>query len=114
MRSRILWALGFMALGAGVMTLLDTRAVFPQQAQSQAAGLLLTESSKVIRFNTDTGEGIQVGTAQGLIKGVTINNFKFSEASSGLPNITFDNRIGITDLDGDQILFHSEIGRAHV
>ena len=37
MRSRILWALGFMAVGAVVMTLLDTRAVFPQQAQSQAA-----------------------------------------------------------------------------
>ena len=41
MRSKILWALGFMALGASVMTLLDTRAVFPQRAESQAAGLLI-------------------------------------------------------------------------
>jgi hypothetical protein len=111
MRLKILWAIGFMALGAGAMTLLDSRSggvsLLATRLEGQATGLLLTESSKVIRFNTDTGEGIQVGTATGQIRGVTINNFKFSEASSGLPNITFDNRIGITDLDGDQIIFHS-------
>src|SRR5690348_16270013 len=99
MRLKVLWALGFMVLGAAVVTLLDSRI--------GGESLLATESSKVIRFNTDTGEGILVGTATGQIRGVTINNFKFSEASSGLPNITFDNRIGITDLDGDQIVFHS-------
>lgn len=73
----------------------------------QTAGLLLIQQDKVIRFNTVTGEGIQVGTATGKISGVSIVNFKFSEAASGLPDITFDNRAGITDLDGDQIIFHN-------
>src|SRR5689334_23918342 len=73
----------------------------------QTQGLLLIQQDKVIRFNTVTGEGIQVGTATGRISGVSIVNFKFSEASTGLPDITFDNRAGITDLDGDQIIFHN-------
>ena len=70
-------------------------------------GLLLMQQDKVIRFNTVTGEGIQVGTATGKISGVSIVNFIFSEAASGLPDITFDNRAGITDLDGHQIIFHN-------
>ena len=69
--------------------------------------LLLVQQDKVIRFNAVTGEGAQVGTATGEIRGVSIVNFKFSEAPSGLPDITFDNRVGITDLDGDQIIFHN-------
>ena len=73
----------------------------------QTPGLLVVQQDKVIRFNTVTGEGIQVGTATGQIKGVSIVNFKFSEAAAGLPEITFDNRAGITDLDGDQIIFHN-------
>ena len=73
----------------------------------QTAGLLLIQQDKVIRFNTVTGEGVQVGTATGQINGVSIVNFKFTEASTGLPDITFDNRAGITDLDGDQIIFHN-------
>jgi len=83
-----------------------------QLAGQQSPGLLLIQQDKVIRFNTDTGEGIQVGTATGRISGVSIVNFRFSEAASGLPDITFDNRAGITDLDGDQIIFHNVgIGR---
>ena len=73
----------------------------------QPSGLLLIQQDKVIRFNTVTGEGVQTGTATGQINGVSIVNFKFSEAASGLPDITFDNRAGITDLDGDQIIFHN-------
>lgn len=107
----ILWGLGMMALGAGLMTvmsaLVDHVPTLPRELEAQSTGLLLIEQDKVIRFNTDTGEGIQVGTATGRINGVAINNFKFSEAPSGLPNITFDNRAGITDLDGDQIIFHN-------
>ena len=65
--------------------------------------LLLTEQDKVVEFNPFTGEGAQTGVATGKITGVSIVNFKFSFAS--FPNFTFDNRAGITDVDGDQIIF---------
>jgi hypothetical protein len=99
------------AIGAGllgVMALVIALAGALSSVKGQdSPGLLLRQQDKVIRFDTVTGEGIQVGTATGKISGVSIVNFKFSEAASGLPDITFDNRAGITDLDGDQIIFHN-------
>ena len=97
----------------GVIALLIALTGSSSRLQGQERpGLLLIQQDKVIRFNTVTGEGIQVGTSTGRINGVSIVNFKFSEAQTGLPDITFDNRAGITDLDGDQIIFHNVgIGR---
>jgi hypothetical protein len=100
---RILIGGGLLGILAGVIALVGVLS----RAQGQTAGLLLIQQDKVIRFNTVTGEGVQVGTATGRINGVSIVNFKFSEAATGLPDITFDNRAGITDLDGDQIIFHN-------
>ena len=48
-----------------------------------------------------------MGTATGKITGVSIVNFKFAEAATGLPDYVFDNRTGITDFDGDQIIFRN-------
>ena len=91
----------------GVLGLVIAAIGMLDRAHGQSSGLLLIQQDKVIRFNTVTGEGVQVGTATGKINGVSIVNFKFSEADTGLPDITFDNRAGITDLDGDQIIFHN-------
>ena len=100
---RILIGAGLVSVLAIVIALVG----LVSRVQGQTAGLLLIQQDKVIRFNTVTGEGVQVGSATGRIAGVSIVNFKFSEAVTGLPDITFDNRAGITDLDGDQIIFHN-------
>src|SRR6266550_6789591 len=52
--------------------------------------------------------GAQVGTAAGVINGTTALNFKYTFTSNPfvLPfTFNFDNRVGITDTDGDQIIF---------
>lgn len=110
-----MWAkrivMGLSLMAAFALGIALTGPSLPLQGQLRP-GVLLIQQDKVIRFNTVTGEGIQVGTATGSISGVSIVNFKFSEARTGLPDITFDNRAGITDLDGDQIIFHNVgIGR---
>ena len=104
-------AVGLALVGGFALVIALTGSSFRVQGLTQPP-LLLIQRDKVIRFNTVTGEGIQVGTASGAVNGVSIVNFIFSEAATGLPDITFDNRAGITDLDGDQIIFHNVgIGR---
>ena len=104
-------AMGLSLVGAFALGMAFIGGSSPLRGQDRS-GLLLIQQDKVIRFNTVTGEGIQVGSATGRINGVSIVNFKFTEARTGLPDITFDNRAGITDLDGDQIIFHNVgIGR---
>jgi hypothetical protein len=60
------------------------------------------------------GVGSHVGTATGAINGTTVVNFKFTFTTvPGFPpgncaqcfDFDFDNRVGITDTDGDQIIF---------
>ena len=104
-------AVGLALVGGFALVIALTGSSFRAQGQTQPT-LLLIQRDKVIRFNTVTGVGIQTGTSSGRINGVSIVNFKFTEAATGLPDITFDNRAGITDLDGDQIIFHNVgIGR---
>ncbi len=69
--------------------------------------LLFTQHDKVVTFDPATGIGAQTGVATGRISGVSIVNFRFTITS--FPNFTFDNRAGITDVDGDQIIF-SNVG----
>ena len=62
----------------GVIALLIALTGSSSRLQGQERpGLLLIQQDKVIRFNTVTGEGIQVGTTTGRINGVSIVNFKF-------------------------------------
>jgi hypothetical protein len=65
--------------------------------------LLFTEHDKVVAFDPGTGIGAQTGVAIGKITGASIVNFRFS--ITAFPNFTFVNRAGITDVDGDQIIF---------
>jgi hypothetical protein len=69
--------------------------------------LLFTQHDKVVTFDPATGIGAQTGVATGKITGVSLVNFKFT--ITAFPNFVFDNRAGITDLDGDQIIF-SNVG----
>ncbi|HKD14874.1 MAG TPA: hypothetical protein VKE71_10030 [Candidatus Angelobacter sp.] len=75
----------------------------------QERKLLFVQRDKVIVFqiNKDgTGQGAQVGTATGKINGISIVNFKF-KTTPGSKEFSFDDRAGITDPDGDQIIFRN-------
>src|SRR4051812_23913118 len=67
--------------------------------------VLFVQRDKVVAFDPGTGLGAQVGTATGAIDGATVVNFKFTITT--FPNFTFENRAGITDTDGDQIIFRN-------
>ncbi len=71
--------------------------------------LLFVQHDKVIVFQVNkdgTGQGAQVGTATGKINGISIVNFKF-KTTVGSATFSFDDRAGITDTDGDQIIFRN-------
>lgn len=84
------------------------------KSDSNRNNILFTLQDKVIRFDVlpgpTAGVGVQVGTATGKINGVSITNFHFD--FSNFPSFTFVNRAGITDLDGDQIIF-AVLGSGH-
>jgi hypothetical protein len=65
--------------------------------------VLFILQEKVTRFEIPGGLGLQVGTATGKISGAAITTVKFDFSS--FPSFTVNNRIGITDTDGDQIIF---------
>src|SRR5262245_60076844 len=74
-----------------------------EDEQGEHAKLLLVQHDKVVAFDPSTGLGAQTGVATGKINGVSIVNFRF--LITAFPNFNFDNRAGITDVDGDQIIF---------
>ncbi|MGH9786324.1 MAG: hypothetical protein ACRD88_19320 [Terriglobia bacterium] len=67
--------------------------------------ILFILQDKVIKFDFPSGLGVQVGTATGKINGVSITNFDF-DINFGTGEFTFNNWAGITDPDGDQIIFN--------
>ena len=104
----------FMAAALGAFGLGRARA----QDSAPAAGaaeattpdILFTQRDTVVDFQPGTGLGLQVGTVAGKINGTVITNFQFTPLSQ--TEIRFDNRVLITDIDGEQILFrHTGNGR---
>ena len=71
----------------------------------QPPHILFTQQDKVIAFDSGTGLGFQSGTATGAINGVSLTNFSFTVTT--FPSFTFNNQVGITDIDGDQIIFEN-------
>jgi hypothetical protein len=67
--------------------------------------IAFTQQDKVVAFDPGTGLGAQTGVASGDITGVTTVNFQFTITT--FPNYTYNDRVGITDTDGDQIIFRS-------
>jgi len=57
----------------------------------------------VINFNGSTGVGDHCGTVEGEIQGTSVTNFQFIPTSQ--TTIQYNNRMLITDLDGNQMIF---------
>lgn len=74
--------------------------------------ILFTQQDAVQAFGAD-GHGFQAGTATGTISGTSFVEFQFAflapvpDADGSFP-IGFKNKVIITDIDGDQILFDND------
>ena len=98
-----------LAVFCSVATLLSVSPV--RAAEDAPGGILFTQQDAVQAFDLVTGRGFQIGTATGSITGTTFVDFQF--APSGPPDgdalpITFQNKVIITDLDGDQAFFDND------
>jgi hypothetical protein len=62
-------------------------------------------------FDPATGKGYQIGTATGEISGTTFVEFQFTPVGSPVGEmfpITFQSKVIITDIDGDQLFFDND------
>jgi len=93
-------------LAAAAFTLVSAVASIPP-ARADGPALFIQQDA-VQSFDLVTGRGYQTGTATGWISGTTFVEFQFlpsgPPAGDALP-ITFQNKVLITDLDGDQVSF---------
>jgi hypothetical protein len=86
------------------VALIGLYGVFPTMAKKEK--VLFIQQDKIVTFAlTPFGgfEGAQTGTATGAINGASIVTYKGT--FTPFPNYAIDNRVGITDTDGDQIIF---------
>ena len=67
--------------------------------------LFFAQRDRITSFDYNTGIGTHLGTVEGSVVGTSITNFQFTPASQ--TKVNFDNRVIITDIDGDQIVFSS-------
>lgn len=91
------------ALFAVCVGLLPRLALSEQPSTKDSNKVLFILQDKITRFDIPGGLGLQVGTAMGQINGVSLTTFRYD--FSNFPRFTFNNRTGITDTDGDQIIF---------
>ena len=89
---------GLSAIAKATESDLVPKAVFKSGLQ-----LFFAQRDTVINFDGNTGIGTHIGTVEGAIVGTSITNFQFIPTSQ--TTIKFDNRVMITDIDGDQIIF---------
>lgn len=79
--------------------------------ESRNVHVLFTQQDVVQAFDPITGKGVQVGTVTGAIAGTTFVEFQLAPAGppvgDGLP-ITFENKVIVTDIDGDQLFFDND------
>ena len=94
--------------------LLGLATASPTFAQQEAKlKILFIQQDKVTTFDPVAGRGVESGTATGAINGVSLTNFYFTTTFTNtpcatptfFPCFTFDDHVGITDTDGDQIIF---------
>jgi hypothetical protein len=94
---------------AGLILLAVTVSVANAEPAGSSFGLILfTQQDAVQAFDLVTGKGYQIGTATGIISGTTFVEFQFAPAGPPVGDellITFQNKVIITDIDGDQIFF---------
>lgn len=93
-------------LGLGGLTAVAKAAdssVEPKAVFNSGLQLFFAQRDTVITFDGNTGVGSHIGTVEGAIVGTSLTNFQFIPTSQ--TTIKFDNRVMITDIDGDQIIF---------
>src|ERR1700681_249878 len=73
-----------------------------EEPADRRSRIFFIQRDKVVSFAINTGLGSQVGTAEGEINGTTIVNSLFTPPPQA--TFTFDNRVLITDIDGEQII----------
>lgn len=98
-RSILAGLLGFGGMSAVARAATDN----PELAFNTGLELFFAYRDTVINFNGNTGVGDHCGTVEGAITGTSITNFQFIPTSQ--TTIKYDNRMLITDLEGDQIIF---------
>lgn len=99
----------FLSFGSAIVVA-DAAELQPQTVYNSGLQLFFAHRDNVITFDTNTGIGCHVGTVEGAITGTAITNFQFIPTSQ--TTIRFDNRVLISDIDGDQIIFsHVGTGR---
>lgn len=79
------------------------------RADDEERRLLFAQRDAVQAFDLVTGKGYQIGTTNGLISGTSFVSFQFTIVGGPGPDgalpITFNNKVIITDIDGDQLFF---------
>ncbi len=76
--------------------------------ENHSALVLFTQQDAIQAFDLGSGKGYQIGTVTGKISGTSLVEFQFAPAGPPVGDvlpITFQNKVIITDLDGDQIFF---------
>ena len=67
--------------------------------------VLFRQQDSVTSFNPATGTGQQIGTVTGVISGASI---EYLNGLTSPTTIGFDNKVVITDLDGDQLRIRNQ------
>ena len=77
-----------------------------QAGNTSRSNVLLTQQDQILVFNFQTGAGRQVGTVTGKVTGTSIVDFQFTPTTP--ETFTFDNKVVITDVDGDQVRIRNQ------
>jgi hypothetical protein len=104
---------------AGAFLVLAVIASATLRADGEVPRLLIAQHDEVQAFDVATGKGFQTGTTTGLVLGTSYVNFHFAfvgpPGADGTLPIAFNNKVIITDLDGDQLFFNNDgTGRFHI
>jgi hypothetical protein len=103
LRNRKWLSLSCAALCAILIGLSNAASAKPGKPPKPVKHVMFIQQDKIVSFDPATGIGAETGTATGDITGTTTENFQFTITS--FPAFTFNSRVGITDTDGDQIIF---------
>ena len=102
-----------------LILLAATVSVANAEPECSPFGLILFKQQDMVKaFDIVTGKGYQIGTATGIISGTTFVEFQFAPTAPPVGDeipITFQNKVIITDIDGDQIFFDNNgTGSYHI
>jgi hypothetical protein len=97
-----------LAVAALVLLVVSVSVASAQAGNPWFGNPLFTQQDAVQAFDLVTGSGYQIGTATAKISGTTFVEFQFAPTGPPVGDvlpISFQNKVIITDIDGDQIFF---------